>query len=266
MLNMKRLAFCASLVLMGLSSNSMAQFGGGRWADRDGQLIGSTRISNGRDFDVIRTSGYHIDAIQVCAKGDDLMIESLTVRFANSQRQTLHVGQRIRQNSCSQWKDLSGVNRDVVEVFLVGRSPEGRGWRRDRDTRVEIYGKDTRDRRDGRGGRDDRDGRGGWGGRDDDRRPNPPMPPPRPSRTWMVHNPSTSCGDSSGPFYGNSSIPQCPYTSADGGPIGISCEGLASGSLCYGASYWKSNFFCSAPNGKVPPWGGAQIYNMYVCP
>lgn len=264
MINFKKI-FCAAVVLVAFSQNSFGDHdrdrGGGRidrqgggwsrWDQRDrfdrnrgGQfehnmtgafLIGRTLIANGRDFDVINTN---VIATQVnlCVDGEDIFLKRLAVEFGNGTREQLDGNDIVRAGSCTGWRDLPGEQRRIVSILVVGSS--GRDFRGNQ-ARVKIFGKQ--------------------------------IERPRPSRTWVVNSTPTFCGDGGGPYHRDGQnnriqIPACPNMSPGGGPIGMACGNLPRGSLCYGSNYWSQGFFCSAPNGSVPPWGGANIFNIYVCP
>lgn len=203
--------------------------------DRDTFQIGVVEIDRQHTYQVINTN-VEVSQIQVCADREDLNLQRLDVVLGNGRVRTLTQNEYVRDRDCTRWLDLPGEQRRVTQVVVVGTSDRGR-----RGTRVTVTGRAEQQH---------------W----------------NPGRTWISwNNNQTSCGDGGGPFFkdqNNNQIPimACPDQKPNGGPIGMSCEGLARGTLCYGWRYTaQPGFFCSAPNGKVPPTP-AYIYSMYQCP
>jgi len=228
------------LLLVGFASAATAQHNrgdrgdrGGRW-DRDEFEIGEVTIDRNHTYQIINTN-VRVSQIRVCAYREDLDLRQLDVVLGNGRSLTLAQQDYVRERDCTRWKDLPGNERTVVQVMINGYSDR-------RATDVVVEGR--------------REGDHYW----------------NPGRTWQSwNNNQTSCGDGAGPFFTdsyNNQIPimACPDQKPNGGPIGMSCEGLAPGTLCYG---WRADtypgFYCKAPNGKVPP-APAYIYSMYVCP
>lgn len=101
-------------------------------------LIGSTFVSNGRDFDPVQVNGRHITALKICAKGDDLELDRVEVTFGNGMSEQVRMKYFVRKGTCTGWADLPGHVRNVNMVRIWGSSD----WDpRGRQTRVEIYGK-----------------------------------------------------------------------------------------------------------------------------
>lgn len=202
--------------------------------DRDQFQIGSVEVDRWHTYQVINTN-VDVSQIQVCADRDDLQLQRLDVVLGNGRIITLTQNEYVRSRDCTHWKDLPGEQRRLTQVVIVGTTDRDR-----RNTLVTVNGRQEQQ----------------W---------NPP------GRTWVSWGNQTSCGDGAGPFFKdqyNNQIPimACPDQKPNGGPIGMSCGKLPRGTLCYGWRYQaQPGFFCSAPNGKVPPTP-AYIYSMYQCP
>ena len=208
--------------------------------DRDTFQIGTVEIDRQHSYQVINTR-VEISQIQVCANQDDLNLQRLDVVLGNGRVITLAQNTYVRDRDCTHWLDLPGDSRRVSQVVVVGTSDRDRGgWDRRSSVQVTVNGRQEQQH---------------W----------------NPGRVWASWGNQTSCGDGAGPFFkdgANNQIPimACPDQKPNGGPIGMSCGNLPSGTLCYGWRYQaQPGFFCSAPNGKVPPTP-AYIYSMYVCP
>lgn len=208
---------------------------------RDPDMRGAFQIGQaiiaGREMKVINTNA-QVSQIKLCAAYDDLALHRLEVVLARGQVIPINTRDQIRRGSCTNWKDLPGFERQVVQIRVAGESDHDLN-----NTQAVIYG----------------------------RLQHAPPPPPPPRRTWTSWNGGqTSCGDGSGPYIKdnyNNRIPvmACPDQKPNGGPIGQPCGHLAPGTLCYGWSYQtQPGFYCAAPNGMTPPYI-ATIFSMYQC-
>jgi hypothetical protein len=102
-------------------------------------LLGSTRLSlHENDVDVMRFRNCrnNVHAIQIHSKRGQIELERFWVRYANGERETLNVRDRIAQGSSSRWIDLSGGNRCVVEIGIIGNTERSRD-----QARVDIWGR-----------------------------------------------------------------------------------------------------------------------------
>lgn len=198
-------------------------------AQRDVFQIAEVNVNRFNTRHVINTN-VTASQIRVCAYNDDLHLQRLAVTLGNGRQFILAQDEYVRARNCTQWKDLRGDERRVVQVLLVGQSD-----RDNRSTRVVIQGRVDANN----------------------------------FRTWQAWNPSTSCGDSQIPYLKDNRgylvwTTPCPNRSPSG-PVGMSCERAARGAMCYGYSYQATpGFYCEAPIGRTPP-NPAYIYNMYIC-
>jgi Protein of unknown function (DUF2541) len=100
-------------------------------------LLGSTRLSQQEnDVDVLRFSRCRADihTLQIRSKRGQIEVERLWVRYANGERETLNIRDRIAQGSASRWIDLRGGNRCIVQIGIVGDTERSRD-----QARVEIW-------------------------------------------------------------------------------------------------------------------------------
>lgn len=110
----------------------------------------------------------------------------------------------------------------------------------------------------------------GWGGRPGPGWPGRPGPgwPGRPGPGGPGYpghgggwGPSwQGVGTACGPMQPWGTSLQCPSTN----PQGMSCNGMARGTRCFGAAYWQNNFVCTNPYNGQNQYG-SYIFNMYVC-
>jgi hypothetical protein len=118
-------------------------------ADRQ-ELLGSTYISNGHDYDVVQihSCGFERDmvaALQLRFSGDAVKIEYLEVEYGNGERDQLNVREYFNPGQATRWMDLRGAARCVKNVKIYAESrPDWRG----RQSLVEVWGWAKRVRRD----------------------------------------------------------------------------------------------------------------------
>jgi hypothetical protein len=101
--------------------------------------LGSTRLSLAEnDVDVLRfrncRNGIH--AIQLHSSRGQVEIERLWVRYANGERDSLNIRDRISQGGTTRWIDLRGGDRCVVEIGIIGDTENSRD-----QARVDIWGR-----------------------------------------------------------------------------------------------------------------------------
>jgi hypothetical protein len=101
--------------------------------------LGSTRLSlSENDLDVLRFQRCRSDihTVQLRAERGKVEVERIWLRYANGERQSLNVRDRIAQGSATRWIDLSGGNRCIVEIGIIGDTENSRD-----QARVEIWGR-----------------------------------------------------------------------------------------------------------------------------
>ena len=99
--------------------------------------LGSTRLShseNDRDVLRFRNCRNGIHAIQLRTSRGQVEIERLWVRYANGERDTLNVRDRISKGGSTRWIDLRGGSRCVVEIGIIGDTERSRD-----QARVDIW-------------------------------------------------------------------------------------------------------------------------------
>jgi len=222
----KIILLAAGILCAGMGHNASAQR-----RDREVFQIAEVTVNRFNTRHVINTN-VRVSQVRVCAFNDDLRLQRLAVTLGNGRTFTLAQNEYVRARDCTQWKDLRGDERRVVQVLLVGQSD-----RDNRSTRVLIQGRADNDI--------------------------------NPRQTWQPWH-TTSCGDANIPYMkdGRNNLiytMPCPNRNPNGGPTGMSCGNVARETLCYGYAYQaEPGFYCAAPNGRTPP-NPAYIYSMYIC-
>jgi hypothetical protein len=103
------------------------------------KLIGSTRLAlQENDVDVLRFQRCRSDihALQIRSKRGQIEVERLWLRYANDERESLNIRDRIQQGGTTRWIDLRGGNRCIVEIGIIGDTERSRD-----QARVEIWGR-----------------------------------------------------------------------------------------------------------------------------
>jgi Protein of unknown function (DUF2541) len=95
-----------------------------------------TKAENDRDVLRFATCRRDINAIQLSVVGARVEIESLWVRFANGNVETLSVRDRIGKGGATRWIDLRGGERCVSAIGVIGDSENAK-----RQARVTIWGR-----------------------------------------------------------------------------------------------------------------------------
>jgi hypothetical protein len=101
------------------------------------RLLGSTKLSKKEnDVDVLsfKPCRAGVDSIQIRVRKARVEIESVWVRFANGERESLSVRQRIAKGGESRWIDLKGAERCVVAIGIIGDTEGSK-----RQARVDLY-------------------------------------------------------------------------------------------------------------------------------
>jgi len=99
--------------------------------------LGSTRLSHAEnDVDVLRFRSCRSDvhAIQLRTSRGQVEIERLWVRYANGERDTLSVRDRIAKGGSTRWIDLRGGKRCIAEIGIIGDTERSRD-----QARVDIW-------------------------------------------------------------------------------------------------------------------------------
>jgi len=88
------------------------------------KVLGTTRLSfRENDLDSISINSCPkptYNTIQLRAKGGDVDIRSLYVKYGNGQVERLRVAQNIRQGGRNRWIDLNGNRRCIREIVILG--------------------------------------------------------------------------------------------------------------------------------------------------
>jgi hypothetical protein len=124
------------LVAFLLSANALA-------AER---LLGAAVLTGIPDRDIINVPGIcpspahpMIRSLKVTVRKHAAQIDQLDVRYGNGIWEPLDVRQHFAPETSSRWIDLRGDNRCVDAIKIVGRAD---GMNHDRDTLVEVWGRD----------------------------------------------------------------------------------------------------------------------------
>jgi hypothetical protein len=120
--------FAAALMIVCLSTFAIAD---------SARLLGSTRLSKAEnDIDVLKFQRCHkgVNAVKIQVRKGNAEIESLWLSFANGERDTLPIRQRIAKGGESRWIDVRGGERCVSAIGVIGDTEASR-----RQARVDIY-------------------------------------------------------------------------------------------------------------------------------
>jgi Protein of unknown function (DUF2541) len=101
------------------------------------RLLGSTRLSKAEnDVDVLKFQPCRngVNAVKIQVRKGSAEIESLWLRFANGERDTLSVRQRIAKGGESRWIDVRGGERCVSAVGGIGDTERSK-----RQARIDIF-------------------------------------------------------------------------------------------------------------------------------
>jgi Protein of unknown function (DUF2541) len=77
-----------------------------------------------------------IHSVQIRSKRGQIEVERLWLRYANGERESLNIRDRIAQGGASRWIDLNGGNRCVAEIGIIGDTELSRD-----QARVEVWGR-----------------------------------------------------------------------------------------------------------------------------
>jgi Protein of unknown function (DUF2541) len=105
----------------------------------EARLLGSTKLSKKEnDVDVLafKPCRAGVDSVKIRIRQGNAEIEALWVRFANGERDSLSVRQRISKGGESRWIDVKGGERCVVAIGVIGDTEGSR-----RQARVDLYGR-----------------------------------------------------------------------------------------------------------------------------
>jgi hypothetical protein len=103
------------------------------------KMLGSTRLSlqeNNVDVLHFQRCRSDIHTVQIRSKRGQIEVERLWLRYANGERESLTIRDRIRQGGTTRWIDLNGGNRCIVEIGIIGDTERSRD-----QARVEIWGR-----------------------------------------------------------------------------------------------------------------------------
>jgi hypothetical protein len=101
--------------------------------------LGSTRLTHHEnDVDVITFKNCRagVNAVQVRVRRGNVEIESIWVQFANGERDTLSVRDRIARGGESRWIDVRGGERCITAIGVIGDTENSR-----KQARVDVYGR-----------------------------------------------------------------------------------------------------------------------------
>lgn len=86
--------------------------------------LGSTSLYTGaEDSDVIQVHGrINVRAVQLRVYGADAHIDHFAVQFGNGDYETIPVRELFREGTASRVIDLPGNLRNIVKIFVIGRS------------------------------------------------------------------------------------------------------------------------------------------------
>jgi hypothetical protein len=108
-------------------------------AESSTQLLGVTYLTRAEaDRDVLRfaTCRGGIRALQIKVQSAPAELELVRVNFRNGERELLSVRSRIAKGGSSRWIDLSGGDRCIDSIVVIGDSEGSR-----RQSKVKVFGR-----------------------------------------------------------------------------------------------------------------------------
>jgi hypothetical protein len=101
------------------------------------RFLGATRLTKiENDVDVVKFQACqaNVNAVQLRVRGGNAEIETVWLRFANGERETLSVRSRIARDQRSRWIDVNGGERCVSAFGVVGDTEASR-----KQAKVELF-------------------------------------------------------------------------------------------------------------------------------